>query len=67
MLIKQSALYLYNMQQFKYLLKFSYNIIKIRLLFLLLKKQGNRELIRRLRLKDSSLFNNNNNNHLLNK
>ncbi len=53
------------MQQFKYLLKFSYNIIKIRLLFLLLKKQGNRELIRRLRLKDSSLFNNNN--HLLNK
>ena len=66
MLIKQSALYLYNMQQFKYLLKFSYNIIKIRLLFLLLKKQGNRELIRRLRLKDSSLFNNNNN-HLLNK
>jgi len=67
LLIKQSALYLYNMQQFKYLLKFSYNIIKIRLLlFLLLKKQGNREVIRRLRLKDSSLFNNNNN-HLLNK
>ena len=29
LLIKQSALYLYNMQQFKYLLKFSYNKDKI--------------------------------------